>query len=134
VWIAECGKQGWVILSGDKGLERNPINRHAVIEAACKVFIFTDTNSKAEEWAAAVIMARRKIAAIIDKNNGPFYVHIGKEAQSHLSEVRFVGSGGRKPNTEPVANAVPVSVTPPRVQPKSDVPQSSTERTLFDKT
>jgi hypothetical protein len=109
VWIAECGKQGWVILSGDKGLERNPINRAAVTAAACKVFIFTDNSSKAEEWAAAVIMARRQIARIIDKNNGPFYVHIGKESHSHLSAVRFVGSGGRK-IIEESKNAVPVPV------------------------
>lgn len=133
MWIAECGKQGWIILSGDKGLERNPINRRAVIDAACKVFIFTDTNSKAEEWAAAVIMARRQIAAIVDKNNGPFYVHIGKEAHSHLSAVRFVGTGGRKVAEESASIVAPVSVSPSEVQRKAGISELPTERSLFDK-
>lgn len=135
VWIAECGKQGWAILSGDKGLERNPINRKAIIDKACKVFIFTDTNSKAEEWAAAVIMARRQIALIIDRNNGPFYVHIGKEGHSHLSQVRFVGTGGRKQIAEPASVAAPASSKPPKAPTKPDSPDPPAQTTfLFDKT
>jgi hypothetical protein len=132
VWIAECGKQGWVILSGDKGLERNPINRAAVIAAACKVFIFTDNSSKAEEWAAAVIMARKQIARIIDKNDGPFYVHIGKESYSHLSPVRFVGTGGRK-IIEESTDAVPVPVAVSESTIKPPEPEQPKQADLFGK-
>ena len=132
VWIAECGKQGWAILSGDKGLERNPINKAAVIAAACKVFIFTDNSSKAEEWAAAVIMARRQIARIIDKNNGPFYVHIGKESNSHLSPVRYVGTGGRKMIEEP-KDVVPVVVSESESVAQPSEPESPKQSDLFRK-
>jgi hypothetical protein len=135
VWIEECGKQGWVILSGDKGLEKNPINRAAIISAACKVFIFTDNNSKAEEWAAAVIMGRGQIGRIIEKNNGPFYVHIGRESYSHISPVRFVGTGGRKIIEEPTA-AVAGPVAPAEAQPKPESPAESKppkQDGLFDK-
>lgn len=135
VWIEECGKRGWVILSGDKGLEGNPINRAAIIAAGCKVFIFTDTNSKAEEWAAAVIVGRAQISRIIDKNNGPFYVHIAKEAHSHILPVRFVGTGGRKIAEEPtVAVAVPVpsSEAQPKGEPSTEL-ESSKQDNLFSK-
>jgi PIN like domain len=134
VWIEECGKQIWVILSGDKGLERNPINKAAIIAAACKVFIFTDNNSKAEEWAAAVIMGRAQIARIIDKNNGPFYVHIGRECQSHVSAVKFVGTGGRKIVEESAAPvAVPVVAEPtPNVEAPAE-PEVPKQDDLFPK-
>jgi len=133
VWIAECGKQGWVVLSGDKGLEKNPVNRKAVIDAACKVFIFTDNSSKAEEWAAAVIMARKQIARMVDQNNGPFYVHIGKEAHSHLSSVRFVGTGGRKViESKSVAASVPVAVQGPTSVANAESSQPA-QHTLFER-
>lgn len=132
VWIAECGKQGWAILSGDKGLEKNPVNRKAVIDAACKVFLFTDNNSKAEEWAAAIIMARKQIARIIEKNDGPFYVHIGRESHSHLSPVRFVGTGGRK-IVEETTDAVPVSVGTSEATASAVEPPRQQQDFLFEK-
>lgn len=49
VWIAACGKQNWIIITGDKGIEKVPFNRQAAIDAKAKVFVLTDTNSRAEE-------------------------------------------------------------------------------------
>jgi len=114
VWIEECGRRGWAILSGDKGLEKNPINRAAVISAACKVFIFTDTNSKAEVWAAAVIMGRKKIARFVDKFDGPFFAHVGMESNDHIYEPRFHGTGGPKP--KPADESPPAEPTSPPIQ------------------
>jgi hypothetical protein len=97
IWITECGRRDWVIFTGDKRIEKNVLNRQAVIEGKCKVFIFTDTNSYAEEWAAAVILGREKIQRLIRRNNGPLYVRIGMLADSHVNGPRFVGTGGPKP-------------------------------------
>jgi len=88
-WIAECGKKGWVAISGDKRLEHNVTNKHAVKEARCRVFILGDTNSRPEEWAAAVMVGRRKIQRIVRKNSGPFFSHISKHSDGHVSHPRF---------------------------------------------
>lgn len=98
IWIAECGRRDWIILSGDKRLETNVQNRQAVIEGRCKVFIFSDTNSVAEEWAASVIVGRDKISNLIRKYDGPFYVRISKLAQSHVSDPRFAQISERPKN------------------------------------
>ena len=69
------GKEGWVAISGDKRIEKNVVNRQAVIDAKCKVFLLTDTNSMSEEWAAAVILGRVKMATVIRKNDCAFFSH-----------------------------------------------------------
>jgi PIN like domain len=109
-WIPKVVAKGWVILTGDKAIETDPINLKAVEESAAKVFITADTNSKAEEWAAAVIVARRKIARTVEYNNGAFCVDIDKHASNHVSTERYRGSGGPKPNEEK-----PIPLPPPAV-------------------
>jgi PIN like domain len=95
-WIAECAKRDWAIISGDKGLERDPVNRKAVIDSGAKVFLLTDTHSRVEVWAAAIILGRRKMAELVHKLDGPFFATISKESSSHISAVKFVGSGAPK--------------------------------------
>jgi hypothetical protein len=118
VWIERCRKENWIILTGDKEIERVPENRQAVIDAKCKVFFFNDTNSLGEEWAAAVIVGRKRIFEIIEKNNGPLFVTLLKEARGHISTPRFVAGGGPKPiQTEAVVVATapkPVEESPPK--------------------
>lgn len=102
-WIARCGEEGWIAITGDKRLETNVENKQAVIDAKCKVFLFTDSNSLPEEWAAAVIVGRQKILDIIRQNDGPFFVTIGKQSNSHVVRLRF-------PKMEEEVIAVPEGV------------------------
>ena len=88
-WIARCGKEGWVAISGDKRIEKNVENKQAVIEAKCKLFLLTDTNSRPEEWASAVILGREKMSSVIRKNKGPFFATISKRSDAHVSNARF---------------------------------------------
>jgi hypothetical protein len=88
-WIARCGKEGWIAISGDKRIEKNIENKKAVIDAKCKLFLLTDTNSLPEEWAAAIILGREKISTVVRKNQGPFFATISKRSDSHVSHARF---------------------------------------------
>ncbi len=83
-WIKLCGQNGWIAVSGDKRLESVPANRQAVIDAKAKVFVLTDSNSIPEIWGAAIIVGHYKMAEIIDGNDGPFYVSVGKRANDHI--------------------------------------------------
>lgn len=88
-WIELCGKKGWVAISGDKRLERNIENVTAVIKHKVKIFILSDTNSRAEEWASAVIVGQEKIVNVVNKNDGPFFSTIQRQSRGHVSDARF---------------------------------------------
>jgi hypothetical protein len=118
-WIAKCGLEEWIVLSGDKSIESVPENRQAVIDAKVKVFFFNDTSSLPEEWAAAVIVGRPRIFDIIERNNGPFFVTIDKNTRSHISSVRFVGSGGAKTAETGSPSEAPTAIEPSPPPPAS---------------
>jgi hypothetical protein len=62
VWIERCAKEEWAVLTGDKAIETDPTNRQAVIDSKAKVFLLDENNSRAVEWASAIIVARRRTA------------------------------------------------------------------------
>lgn len=107
-WIARCGTENWIVISGDKRLETNIENRKAVIDAKCKVFVLQDSNSLPEVWAAAVIAGRLKIEGIIRDNEGPFFTNIAKHAKNHVSDFRVptLTPIGRPAQTTETADAV----------------------------
>jgi hypothetical protein len=64
-------------------------NKQAVIDAKCKLFLLTDTNSLPEEWASAIILGREKISSVVRKNEGPFFATISKRSDTHVTNARF---------------------------------------------
>jgi hypothetical protein len=118
-WIAECAKNNWVILTGDKSIEEVPAERQAVINGKCKVFMFDDTNSRAEEWVAAMLVGRQRLQYLVENSDGPFFVTIRKFGHSHFSSPRFIsatGSGWKPERKQPVAIAPPQKTKPKRKQ------------------
>jgi hypothetical protein len=110
-WIAECAKQNWTILSGDKSIEEVPAERQAVIDGKCKVFMFEDTNSTSEEWLAAILVGRQRIIHLVDNADGPFFVTIRKFGHSHFSLPRFIpgtGSGWKPERIDPKVGKPPI--------------------------
>jgi hypothetical protein len=118
-WIAECAKHHWVILTGDKSIEEVPAERQAVIDGKCKVFMFEDTNSSAEDWVAALMVGRQRILHVVENSNGPLFITIRKFGHSHFSLPRFVpdtGSGWKPERKQPTLIAPPTSKKKKRKQ------------------
>jgi hypothetical protein len=93
-WIVDAAAKGWVIISGDKGIEYDGVNRQAVVASHAQVFLLTDTESRGAEWAASLVMARKKILRIALENRGPFYCTVEKGSDHHVRNLRFLGDGG----------------------------------------
>lgn len=129
-WIPKCVAHGWIIISADQAIETDPINRKAVEDSLAKVFITADNNSKSEEWAAAIILGRRKLARTVDRNDGPFFVSIEKYATNHITSIRYVGTGAPKP-TAPEAEKKQVVETKPEQASKPEPEERQQE--LFTK-
>lgn len=130
-WIADATGRGWVIISGDKGIREDGVNRHAVIKARAKVFLLTDTNSRGAEWAASLVMARKKILRIAEQNNGPFYCVVEKGNEHHVHTPEFFEEGGPIPSSSisesQIAATIPAKV---EVSPINSAPAIQ-EKILF---
>ena len=71
--------------------QRVPEERKAVIDAKCKVFMFDDSHIiRTEDWAAAFLVGRGRIAEIVNKANGPFFVTLKPcTTRGHVGLPRF---------------------------------------------
>jgi PIN like domain len=122
-WIPVCAKRNWVIISGDKGIIQDGINRAAVQESKAKVFILADTTAKGADWAAALASAARKILWLASANEGPFYCRVARPTDSHVGKVEYLPGGGPL-TVSPIAEsviAVPEAVSSPT---DSELPES----------
>ena len=123
-WIKDCTQRGWAIISGDKGIEYDGVNRQAVAMARAKVLILADTTSRCVDWAASLVIARHKILRIVEDNEGPFFCSVEKGKDDHVGKLRFLEGGRPKPKVENISEppiAVPES-SPPKEQPTPETP------------
>jgi hypothetical protein len=130
-WIADATSRGWVIISGDKGIREDGVNRHAVIKARAKVFLLADTTSRGAEWAASLVMARKKIFRIAEQNNGPFYCVVEKGNDYHVHKPEFFEEGGPIPSPSISESQIPVPI-PSETEVKPAIPKPAIqEKILF---
>ena len=110
-WIKKCGENNWIIVTGDKKIETNVLNRQAVIDAKAKVFLLNDSNSKPEVWAAAILLGQYKMQDIIDATQGPFFATVGRRCDTHIQRPRRP-AGWVDPNSSQVAETPSEQPTP----------------------
>lgn len=61
VWLAEAGRSGWVVLTKDSALRRNPLERDAYRASRARVFVLTSQNMTAADMVALFIKAMPQI-------------------------------------------------------------------------
>lgn len=88
VWIRAVASKGYIIVTSDKKIERNPIERLAVIESKAKVFILDEKNSRSVHWAAAVIVSKDRIYEAVRDNAGPFFMSVTRKTSSMVYRFR----------------------------------------------
>ncbi len=71
-WLATAGAKGWIVLTKDSAIRRNPLERSAYREARARVFVLTSQNMTAADMAAAFIAAMPRILARVDDTQAPF--------------------------------------------------------------
>jgi predicted nuclease of predicted toxin-antitoxin system len=70
-WIAEASAHGWIILTKDSAIRRNPLERAAYRDSGSRVFVLTSQNMTGAAMAAAFIAAMPRILARIDDTEPP---------------------------------------------------------------
>jgi hypothetical protein len=77
-WIARCGRENWVVITGDiwkRGRKEAP-QVNAVAFGRVRVFQLATNDIPSELWAQAILKAERKILKILKMNKGPFMARV----------------------------------------------------------
>jgi PIN like domain len=91
-WIREVTLRGWVILTRDGEIRRNPLERAAFVSAGARVFNIRNGQAKAEAVAAAIIKAKSRIDEILASGKRGFIAGI-----SMRGDITFTDEGTAQP-------------------------------------
>ena len=81
VWLAEAGRNDWIVLTRDKRIRCRQLERLALQAAKVRAFVFTGGNVTAKETGAILAGALGRIAKIAQADPGPFNYHIGRSGK-----------------------------------------------------
>lgn len=84
IWITACGESGWVIVSSDKAIKRNELEKAAILNAGVAAFFFTSANITSAEQIEAFRKAGRRIGNVIRDTRRPFIARISRDGSVEL--------------------------------------------------
>jgi hypothetical protein len=83
-WLPVVGKNDLVLLTTDKRIRYNFLEKRALEENAVREFVFTSGNMSGEEMATALEVALPKMRRFCRKFNPPFVAAITRTGEVHL--------------------------------------------------
>lgn len=78
-WLPEIGKRGWVILTKDAAIARRPLERQAVAQANCQMFMLASQNLSSKAMAEAFRVAMPAIEKFLIENPAPFIAKVYRD-------------------------------------------------------
>lgn len=79
-WLPAVGRRGWVVLTNDKSIRRNQLERDALIVAGVKAFVMTTGNLSGEEAATVWVRHLSKICNLSICKPAPFIAHVTRNS------------------------------------------------------
>jgi predicted nuclease of predicted toxin-antitoxin system len=77
VWLAEAGRQSWVVLTKDQRIRYRALERRALERAQVAAFVLTGKNLTGEEMSAALRAALPRMLRLLRKHAPPFLATVG---------------------------------------------------------
>jgi hypothetical protein len=71
-WLTEVGRRGWVVLTKDDAIRRNPLERRALLASNLRAFILTSQNMSGPDMAELVVRLRPRIETLARSRQPPF--------------------------------------------------------------
>ena len=84
VWLPFVGEKGWILLTKDKRIRFNDLEKQAVIANRVREFYFTSGNFTGEEMAALMIAALPEMIKLCEKYSPPFIASLTKAGHVHI--------------------------------------------------
>jgi hypothetical protein len=83
-WLPKVGGNGWVLLTADKRIRYNFLEKQALKEHAVREFVFASGNMSGQDMASALELALPKMQRLCRKAVPPFVAAITRTGEVHL--------------------------------------------------
>ncbi len=84
VWLRECGRRGWVVLTKDKNIRHNPLEKAAILESGVAAFVITSKDLNGEQTAVAFVQALRRIGNLLASKRRPFIARVHRDGEVEI--------------------------------------------------
>jgi hypothetical protein len=82
-WLPLVGSHGWALLTADKRIRYNLLEKHALQQHAVREFVFASGNMSGQDMATALQLALPKMRRLCRKLHPPFVASITRQGQVH---------------------------------------------------
>ncbi|MBE7519610.1 MAG: hypothetical protein HS107_10250 [Thermoflexaceae bacterium] len=73
VWLAEAGRQGWMVITRDKKIRTRPAERRALVESGARCFVLTQKRDPTrQEYIALLVRALPAMERVFATTPAPF--------------------------------------------------------------
>src|SRR5216683_7263711 len=83
-WLPLVGKNGWVLLTTDKRMRYNLLEKRALEKNRVREFVFASGNMSGQEMAETLELAIRKMLNMCSRIDPPFVAAITRSGEVHL--------------------------------------------------
>jgi len=84
-WLPEAGANGWLVLTADKNIQRNPMEVRAVASAGVRLFVVTATGLGGADLASLCVRAIDRMVALTRATPAPFVAYIQRGGRVNLA-------------------------------------------------
>jgi len=83
-WLPLVSSKGWLLLTSDKRIRYNLLEKRALQAHAVREFVFTSGNMSGQDMAAALELAVSKMRSLCRRTRPPFVASITRTGEVHL--------------------------------------------------
>jgi len=83
-WLPFIGRNGWILVTKDKRIRFNDLEKEAVVAYRVREFYFTSGNHSGADMALMLVAALPEMIRFCEKQAPPFIASITKTGKVHL--------------------------------------------------
>jgi hypothetical protein len=83
-WISYCGEKQWIIVSSDKNIKKNILEKQAIMVTGVAAFFFTSASISSHQQVEAFSKALKRISNFIQSQKRPFIARISPDGSVEL--------------------------------------------------
>lgn len=87
VWLYECGKNGWIVLTRDQHIRRRKLEREALTDNGVPAFALTSGEATAKQVEETIVPLIQKFVNMLVSEPKPFLYTFG--LRGYLSPVKL---------------------------------------------